>query len=275
MLTGPSQRVRLRIVPSDSVLPHEIADPARETRIKEKLRVDGLLRDPLIVGEVPGMDGYVLLDGTNRKRALEELGSLSVMVQSIDYSDERAVELRTWCHQTPLPTARLLPLAGNIEGVDVRSLAPLATVDALRVPDTLAVVLDRRAQYAISRRRESVASRAEQLRQLVDAYEREMVRVDCGPEDVEEHALSSSDPLTFIAFPPFSRSQVVTMALRRELIPAGITRHVIHQGRALRVNLPLEVLAGNDIERQNQLLQEHGRGLHPRLYREPTILFDS
>ena len=72
MLT-PGQRVRLRIVEAASIRPHEIADPGRERRIEQRLRSDRLLRDPLVVGEVPDVDGYVLLDGTNRKRALAAL----------------------------------------------------------------------------------------------------------------------------------------------------------------------------------------------------------
>jgi hypothetical protein len=60
------------------------------------------------------------------------------------------------------------------------------------------------------------------------------------------------------------------------LIPAGITRHVILCGRALRVNLPLELLDGSrTLEEANALLQDHLSGLQPRVYQEPTILFDS
>jgi hypothetical protein len=60
------------------------------------------------------------------------------------------------------------------------------------------------------------------------------------------------------------------------LIPAGITHHVIREGRALRVNLPLEELVlGRDLQQANDALQHHLAGLHPRIYAEPTILFDS
>jgi hypothetical protein len=60
------------------------------------------------------------------------------------------------------------------------------------------------------------------------------------------------------------------------LIPAGITRHIILSGRALRVNLPLEYLGGTQsAEEANGALQRHLRALAPRTYTEPTILFDS
>jgi hypothetical protein len=115
---------------------------------------------------------------------------------------------------------------------------------------------------------------------LVDLYEREMERQDCDPESVEEqaHALcgGEQDARTLIAFPPFSRSQVVTMATRGVLIPAGITRHIILGGRALRVNLPLDALAaGKPLPSARARLQHHVSRLHPRVYQEPTILYDS
>jgi hypothetical protein len=66
------------------------------------------------------------------------------------------------------------------------------------------------------------------------------------------------------------------MAMRGALIPAGITRHVIMGGRALRVNVPLEMLRGSEsLEEARQALKRHLASLQPRLYREPTILYDS
>lgn len=273
----PGHRLVLRIVPTDSIRPHEIADPARERRIKNRLVADGLLRDPLVVGAIQDLDGYVLLDGTNRKRALAEMGLPWVMAQIIDYADEHAVALRTWCHQAAMAPREILTVAGDIPGTTVAELPPLAAADALRQSGTLAVVLDRHEQYAITRSSDSHASRADQLIRLVGAYEDRMVRVDCGAEDAEERAqsLDGSAPRALVAFPGFSRSQVVTMAMRSTLIPAGITRHVIQAGRALRVNLPLSVLSMPLPEEANAALREHLHTLSPRRYREPTILFDS
>jgi hypothetical protein len=267
--------LNLRVVSSDAVRPHEIADPARERRIEARLRQDGLLRDPLIVGAVQGMDGYVLLDGTNRKRALANLGLSRVMVQIIDYSDEHAASLRAWCHSARVPIDELIAGARVIPHVTVHPVAELGASDALRAPGTIALVLSSTVQYAVSRLPTAGSSTA-QLRTFVDLYEARMTRVDCSPEDVEEHAQSLTAHVTLVAFPGFSRSQVVTMALKGSLIPAGITRHVILAGRALRVNLPLELLSGSlDVDAADAALNRHLAGLQPRLYQEPTILFDS
>jgi hypothetical protein len=267
--------LNLRIVSSDTVRPHEIADPARERRIEARLRHDGLLRDPLIVGAVQGVNGYVLLDGTNRKRALANLGLPRVMVQIIDYGDEHAASLRAWCHLAHISIDELTAGAGTIPHVAVHPVAELGATDALRAPGTMALLLSSSVQYVVSRL-PTAGSTTAQLRTFVDLYEARMTRVDCSPEDVEERAQSLTADVTLVAFPGFSRSQVVTMALKGSLIPAGITRHVILAGRALRVNLPLELLSGTlDVDATSAALDRHLAGLQPRIYQEPTVLFDS
>lgn len=275
-----SRRPDLRIVYTDDIRPHEIADPVRERRIEARLRSDRLLRDPLLVGAVPDIPGFVLLDGTNRKRALAAMRLPRAMVQVIDYADQHAVQLRTWCHAARVPLDNLLESARNIQGVSMSALPPLEAIDALASSSTLAVLLTRKERYALIRVPNAGASRTTQLRQLVDLYEEHMSRVDCDPEEVEEraHAMTApdSEESTLVAFPRFSRSQVVAMATQDQLIPAGITRHVILGGRALRVNLPLKILDGSgELDETNVMLQQHLHALQPRFYSEPTILFDS
>jgi ParB-like chromosome segregation protein Spo0J len=271
--------VHLRIVDTDQVRPHEVADAVRERKIEHRLKADGVLRDPLMLGAVPDVDGYVLLDGTNRKQALVELGYPRVMVQVMDYADPRAVQLQTWCHAAPMPIGALLQSAATIPGLVAAPLPPLAVADALADAATLAVLLGKHERFALTRVRDYEGSRVEQLRQLVDLYEERMVRVDCNADEVEEQAqrLSGEDESrVLIAFPRFSRSQVVSMAMGNALIPAGITRHIILCGRALRVNLPLEYLEGShSAEKADRALQAHLSTLAPRTYTEPTILFDS
>lgn len=283
MLTPPasgSGRITLRLVSTDQVHPHEIADPVREARIERRLREDGLLRDPLVVGAVPDVEGHILLDGTNRQRALRSLGMPLVLVQIVDYADPKSVQLRTWCHAAGLQMGQILEAAAAIPNVTQEALPLLGADEALAAPTTLALLLDGRHGAILSRPAGHGHAHSEQLRVLVDLYERSMERVDCDPEEIEERAKALAGgqpgPTTLVAFPRFSRSQVVGTALNGTLIPAGITRHVILMGRALRVNVPLEMLsAGNELESANEALERHLSDLHPRVYREPTVLYDS
>jgi hypothetical protein len=179
-----------------------------------------------------------------------------------------------------VPFETIVEQAAAIPGVAVEPVAELAASDALDTHSTVAVLLAKDRISAVSRVTEYPHSRAEQLRALVDVYEAQMTRVDCDPANIEELAQTMCEPagngVTLIAFPPISRSQVTTMAMRGALIPAGITRHVIMGGRALRVNVPLEMLRDTvSLYEARQALEEHLASLQPRLYREPTILYDS
>jgi len=281
MLTSPPREraldnapgLELHVVPLRSVMPHEVADPARLSRIEQRLATDTLLRDPVIVGRVPDVEGYVLLDGTNRSGALQRLGHPLVMAQILDYADPHAVSLRTWCHAAYVAIDTILDGARRIPDVSIERLAPLAAADAVHDQRTLAVLLDAHHRYVLLR--DSLGHHAEQLRALVGLYEGHMAREDCTPDGIEERAKALEPPSTLVAFPRFTRAQVVGLAIDQTPIPAGITRHTINDGRALRVNLPLEVLNGNDPAAADEILQRHLRLLSPRIYREPTILFDS
>jgi hypothetical protein len=270
--------VRLRVVPIDSIRPHEIADPGREARIERRIAGEGMLRDPLLVGAVTDVDGYVLLDGTNRHVALQRLGVPLALVQVIDYADHTSVQLYTWCHSAPVPAEDLAHEAERIEGLRVTSLPPLGAQDALSARDTLAVILDRRQRFRVAAPGTDPVERLAALRPFVDLYEHYLTRVDCNLDIIEEEARSRETGGTgtaLIAFPPITRGQVVAMAIEGVRIPAGITRHVILGGRALRVNLPLELLATREVKGANEALLHHLDGLHPRTYHEPTVLFDS
>lgn len=266
---------RLDIVAAADIKPHEVADPARERRIEQRIRADELLRDPLIVGEVPDFGGLVLLDGTNRRRALEALGLPWSMVQIVDYADTRAVELGTWCHKARIELNRLVEGARAIPDIAVEKAAPLEAAEALSVPRTLALALDRTEGYAFRRQIECEQPLTDTLRAFVDLYEEMLSRVDCDPEEIGARALQVAESNVLIGFPRFSRSQVVTMAANGLLVPAGITRHVILRGRALRVNVPLDVLRARSLEEARERFRLHLAQLNLRVYRETTILYDS
>lgn len=277
MLAKDSWGARIEIVPADAIHPHEVADPAREKRIERRLREDGLLRDPLLVGETRHGSGYVLLDGTNRRRALAALGLPWSMVQIVDYANRNAIALRTWCHLAPLSMVELLEQTRTISGVRVTTIPALESLQALSAPGVLAVVVDSEEIAAVTLQQGHQGSLTQVLRQFVDIYEHVLTRVDCEPDELEERAREATPAGqgVLIAFPPFTRSQVITMATRGLLIPAGITRHVTVAGRALRVNLALDVLRSGSIDEAQSRLRAHLHTLQPRVYRETTILYDS
>ena len=81
-----------------------------------------------------------------------------------------------------------------------------------------------------------------------------------------------------IHFPRYTPADIVTLANDGDKLPTGITRHVIPR-RALRVNLPLDVLMGRQdtVEKQRWLanwIKEKLAIRQIRYYQESTFLFD-
>src|SRR3989442_5297988 len=86
----------LRIVPRSQVHLHEDTDPARVQRLVTDLRADGILRNPPVAALL-APDGFVVLDGANRTRALLALEAPMVLIQVVEYEDP-AVRLDVWSH---------------------------------------------------------------------------------------------------------------------------------------------------------------------------------
>ena len=88
----------LKILPLDRLILHEDHDMQRTLPLVEKLRAQGILRNPPIV--MPLTDGsgrYMVLDGANRVTSLRELEFPHIVAQVVEASNPH-VNLQTWNH---------------------------------------------------------------------------------------------------------------------------------------------------------------------------------
>jgi hypothetical protein len=81
-----------------------------------------------------------------------------------------------------------------------------------------------------------------------------------------------------VIFPQYDFSELLELARDGELLPAGLTRHLIH-GRALRLNYPLSELKSDEaLDVKNARLKawvtDKLATKEVRFYGEPTFLFD-
>ena len=81
-----------------------------------------------------------------------------------------------------------------------------------------------------------------------------------------------------VVFPSYTPDDILELAGMGNKVPTGITRHIISP-RALRVNVPLALLAGPEpLDEKNAWWHEQFKrklaGNEVRLYRESTYLFD-
>ncbi len=267
----------LHIVPSESLQAHEAVDAQRAGPLTERLRQEGVLRNPPVV--IATSACYVVLDGANRTQALRALGLPHVLVQLV-HAGATAVDLRTWNH-----AVRGLSAAALLEAIERYPEIALVPSDRDRAAfhlgagDSLAYV-----ELAPDRVLEVVAEtrpldwRIRNLNHLVASYLTIGAVERTGGTRAEGVGGLYADFAGLVVFRPFAVDEVVTAAANGWLLPAGLTRFVISP-RALRVNYPLDKLSA-DIplgDKQAELtawLQARVAGRHVRFYAESTFLFD-
>ena len=283
----------LKIVPVKNIIIHEHFDKTRSPRLAKIIEEAGVLQDPPIVARL-GEGKYVHLDGANRITVFREedlLNCQHILVQIVDYFDPESVKLSTWCHLTQQNKDSFL---SRLRSKGLESLP--TDCDAARdlvskEKGILCCLFFRNGDVFGVKSRGDLESRVRLMNEVVSTYEGRIERDNLEPEKgdwkrqinglFEKH----EDCNIIVAFPKFTPEQVVQIAARlatgqnREnavKIPTGITRHVVVEGRALRINFPLSVLkaAGMSLETKNEVLKDLLRKKKPRRYEEPTFMYD-
>ncbi len=270
----------LRIVPSDTLQPHEQVDPVRIRPLMAALEAEGILRNPPIVLPLgSGEERYLVLDGANRTTALREMEIPYALVQVVHFGSE-TLTLRTWnrallgmdpgqvfdalstaLEVTPLPVERRVRLETIMQGERLAYLS-FPGGDA----------------WGLGKGRERLEARIAQLQQLLDKAHG-LGRTERSSE-IEPEALLPVYPdlAGLLIFPALTVEEVVDAANSDICLPAGLTRFIVSP-RALRVNYPLRELTSNSRLEEKQAgldawVQARMRERRVRFYAESTFLFD-
>lgn len=275
----------LRILPLDLLVEHEYNDAQRTEPLAKRLEAEGLLKNPPIVSRLdddPAADErYVVLDGANRTTALHHLGYPHVLVQVVPYEPPQ-VTLTTWHHVIAgIPIDEFTQALTSIEGLEFRALDLLHARAGLARRELLAYTIRADGVVFAARTeipRRNVHEQNRLLNAMVDTY-KERGKLFRAATDHLGEARSLYPGLTgLVIFPNYEVAEVLALARDGELLPTGLTRHLI-QGRALRTNYPLSDLRSNDsLEAKNARLQDwlknKSASKEMRLYGEATYLFD-
>jgi hypothetical protein len=270
--------IDLRIVRTSDVLLHEETDPKRVERLEGRILESRILRNPPIVGEIHNGDfsQYVVLDGATRSTSFKNVGYPDILVQVVEYPGEK-ISLGAWGHILPKCEKDIVAEICAIEGIEAfktnlheaeKLLLKREVVGFLLLPDDSAIVL---------KDGESLDEHVTILKKIVKTYTGvgEIYRVI--QQDL--HKISSEHEFSAVMmFPWFTPDEIKEVALSGNLLPAGITRHII-PGRALHVNIPLEIL------KEEKPLKEKNIWLHKwltekvfkkeaRHYEDGVFLFD-
>lgn len=270
----------LQIVPTEMLLAHEQVDEGRTAPLIERLREEGILRNPPIAIQSGDRSGrYVVLDGANRTVAFRIMELPHGLVQVV-HPGSTSVQLLTWNHVLSGVTKESVVEA--IERYPDLALVPSDEDRAafnLSTGGTLAymVFCDGRVLEVVGETT-PLEWGVRNLQRLAASYQG-LARID-RVSTASARGLAEIYPgfTALVVFRRFSVEEVVGAATMGLLFPAGLTRFVVSP-RALRLNFPLSVLASDaPIEEKQKALSDWVRervgGRHVRFYAESTFLFD-
>jgi hypothetical protein len=269
----------LRIVATSHLVPHELHDDQRAGPLIERLKQDGILKNPPIVTPMTNDPSrYVILDGANRVLAFQVLNIPYMLVQAVPY-EQPYVNLQTWHHAiVGMKSDDLVSRFASLPDLAVTESDILHARAALERRDALAYYLLADGQAFTLIGGYDLRKRTHLLRSIVDTY-MTSGRLHRVSTDQRDELLSMFPNMTAaVVFPHYQPVEILDLAQSGLRVPPGITRHIIN-GRALRLNYPIDrLMASESLERKNADLTAwiqakfEQRGV--RFYAEATYLFD-
>lgn len=269
---------KLRVVAVSDLLLHEQHDGQRTGPLVQRLQSDGILRNPPIVAPIGGEQAYVVLDGANRVTAMRSLQIDHIAVQVVDYEDTELI-LDCWHHLVNgLSSEQFRRNLAEVAGVQLEATELAHAQAQLARREVLAFVQYPDGEVWGIHARGNLHERTQRLNDIVDAYKSRGRIFRTSTHHLPTLLPLHDDVAALVVFPRFAPAEIVDLARIGACLPAGITRHLI-PGRALRINLPLEVLADNQgVEQKNAWLDQWIRQKlstrSARYYQESTFMFD-
>ncbi|MGH8104527.1 MAG: hypothetical protein ACREJQ_08410 [bacterium] len=278
----------IALAPIESIRPYEVPKDARVERVKSAILQDHLLRNPVLVA--PLLDGFLLLDGTNRYTALTDIGAPHILVQRVDLHSPQIL-LNSWAHQLPYSSKA----TEIIEKWKVRHRVSVAEhriessplpAYALQPNFLLAAVFDS-SSCRIYSRDAGINERADLLVNIVAHLTQVATLSRTNPETALSFSATDTHSKTpdpgqsqtlFLFYPTFSKEQVQQLAHAGVRLPSGISRFII-PGRALGVDFPLETLRSPaSLQEKSRSLRDHIEARRNsnriRFYSEPVYFFN-
>jgi hypothetical protein len=268
----------LRMLPAGKLIPHEDCDPRRVDRLSQRLQEEGILKNPPIVAAIPDSDRFVVLDGANRALAFKNLGISHIVAQLVSYQDV-GVELDTWYHVVAgMKIAEFETALTKVTGLHLQDSSLEEARFALKNHQAAAYIIRAEGLRIVSNTSSSLKHDTRLLNGLVSAYKGKANIYRASNDIWEKQEPYYPDITALVIFPRLTPEDIIQAAQSGEVIPTGITRHIIPH-RALNINIPLEVLAADwPQERKDEWLHgwlmERMAANAIRFYSESTFSFN-
>jgi len=273
-----SNAPNLQILPIESLILHEDHDMQRTLPLVEKLRAQGIIRNPPIVMSLnDGTERYMVLDGANRVTSLQEMEFPHIVAQVVKSNDPN-VNLQTWNHVVwGMSTRTLTASLRKVEGIELVKVDTHKSVDAPKyVP--MQVRLPNDSFFIMNESPSDLPTHIQTMHKVVNAYKTRASLDRTSQTLIDTFRKIYPDLTALVIFPHFKIKTVLKLASQNILLPTGITRFTVSP-RALHLNYPLhELSSGKSVEYKQEYLDhwiaERVKKKGVRLYSEATFLFD-
>ena len=260
----------LRIVMTDGVLPHEEFDSQRAIPLIERLKEEKYMINPPVVAPI-GASQFVILDGANRCYAFSQLAYPHLLVQVVTY-ESGFIELSTWRHVVgQWDAAAFLHHLNQLDAISISEGQSARAIAHIFLRDGRVLALHGSVQ--------NTHERNAALRDVVRIYQQKAVLNRTTLTEPADIWPLFPDALAVVVFPDYEPADIVAAAKYKAFLPPGISRHIV-QGRALRVNYPLDQLRDTTMRLQEKndalrlWLQEKLAKREIRYYAEGAYQFD-
>jgi hypothetical protein len=268
----------LRVIQSTKLVPHEDCDPRRIVHLSQRLKEEGILKNPPVVAAIPDSDQYVVLDGANRALAFVKLEIPHIIAQLVSYQGS-GVELDTWYHVVAgMDITEFESELTKVTGLHLQECSLEQARSALKKHQAAAYIICSEGVRIVSNAVRSLKHDTRLLNGLVSAYKGKANIYRASNDIWEIQKPYYPDITALVIFPRLTPADILHAARTCEMIPTGITRHIIPH-RALNINIPLDVL-GADWTRERKeawlhdWLMDRMAANAIRFYSESTFSFN-
>ena len=268
----------LRMLPAKKLIPHEDCDPRRVERLSQRIRAEGILKNPPIVAPIPESDSYVVLDGANRTQAFMALSIPHIIAQLVSY-ENHGVELDTWYHVVVgMELVRFEDELTKVTGLRLEACILDEARQALREHRAAAYIISAEGVRMVCNTSAALRHDTRLLSALVSAYKGKAHIYRASNDIWEIQEPYYPDITALVVFPRLTPADIIVAAQSGEKIPTGITRHIIPH-RALNINIPLSVLGADWSQERKEAwlkkwLMERMAANAIRFYSESTFSFN-
>ena len=267
----------LRILPADKLILHEDHDLQRTLPLVEKLRAQGILRNPPIVMPLQDNSGrYMVLDGANRVTSLQAMQFPHIVAQVVEPEDPN-ITLLTWNHVVwGMSMRALLTGLRAVENLNLQRVDTLRSINPPGCIPTLLRLADNRLLLGCTP--SDLAGQVRALHGVVDAYKDKASFDRTSQTLVDSYRNIHPDLTALIIFPRFDVHALLELGALGLVLPTGITRFSVSP-RALHLNYPLhELSSARPLQEKEAYLahwiSERIKHKGVRHYAEATFLFD-